>query len=417
MWADKSSFYHIYPLGFCGSPQQNDFTSTPASCLFKIYDWIPHLKKMGINAVYFGPVFESGTHGYDTKDYFKIDRRLGDNQDFKALVTKLHQAGIKVVLDAVFNHVGRDFFAFEDIKHHKATSHYCSWFKLNFGADNRYHDGFCYEGWDGCDDLVKLNLTNPEVREYLLRAVAYWIDEFQIDGLRMDVAHYLSPSFLHELRQMCLSRKADFWLMGEMVFGNYNRLVNSRMLNSCTNYELYKALHSSCNTGNLFELAHTLNRQFGSNGVYSGHNLYNFLDNHDVSRIASVIKNPQQLKPLYALLYTLPGIPSVYYGSEWGATGVRERNDSEVRCSYANPQFNDLSTHIAWWSNYRNHSETLAFGKYREIEVRKEILVFSRYTEEKELIFAVNISSESQEIQHRQQKITVAPYSMEIINF
>lgn len=416
MWADKSSFYHIYPLGFCGAPQENDYSSVCSSRLFKVYDWLPHLKKLGVNAVYFGPIFEAGTHGYDTKDYFRIDRRLGDNQDFKALVKKMHLAGIKVVLDGVFNHVGRDFFAFEDVKYHKTSSRYCSWFKLNFNSDNRYRDGFCYEGWDGCDNLVKLNLTNPEVKEYLLRAVAYWIDEFDIDGLRLDVAHYLSPIFLHELRQMCLSRKSDFWLMGEMVFGNYNRLVNSRMLHSCTNYELYKALHSSCNNDNLFELAHTLDRQFGSTGVYNGHNLYSFIDNHDVSRIASLIKNPCQLKPLYGLLFTLPGIPSIYYGSEWGAIGVRERSDSEVRSSFNTPEFNDLTTHIAWWANYRNHSEILAYGQYQELEVRRELLVFRRYIESKELVFAVNISAESQQIQYQKHDFYILPYSIELIN-
>ncbi|MBE6452386.1 MAG: hypothetical protein E7012_02720 [Alphaproteobacteria bacterium] len=417
MWANKSSFYHIYPLGFCGCTPNNDYTCPPTSSILKVYDWIPHIKSLGCNAVYFGPVFESVAHGYDTKDYFKIDCRLGDNQDFKALVSKLHSCDIKVVLDGVFNHVGRDFFAFEDVKHYKASSQYCSWFKLNFNHNNRYNDGFCYEGWDGCEDLVKLNLTNPEVKEYLLSAVAYWIDEFDIDGLRLDVAHYLTPSFIHELRSMCLSRKSDFWLLGEMVFGNYNRLVNPGMLDSCTNYELYKALYSSCNDGNLHELSHTLNRQFGANGIYRGLNLYSFLDNHDVSRIASVIKNPLRLKPLYGLLYTLPGIASVYYGSEWGATGVRERSDSEVRNSFDAPQTTDLTTHISWWTNFRNNSKILSNGQYQELEVRKELLFFKRYIGDEELYFGVNIGAEPQEICYKNHNISIPAYSIEIINF
>ena len=414
MWADESVFYHIYPLGFCEAPSVNDFISSPVSRINKIYDWVPHLKDIGINALYLGPIFESSNHGYDTKDYLQIDRRLGINQDFKDLVVYLHQEGIKVIIDAVFNHVGRDFFAFEDVKRLKGLSRYSSWFRINFNQNNRYNDGFCYEGWDGCDNLVKLNLSNPEVKSYLLSVVAKWVDEFGIDGLRLDVAHYLSSGFLHELNQMCKERKPDFWLMGEMVFGNYCRLVNSRMLNSCTNYELYKALHSSCNNLNMFELAHTLKRQFGNEGVYKGLNLYGFVDNHDVSRIASLLKNPNHLKPIYGLLFTLPAIPAIYYGSEWGATGCKEQGDSQIRQSFDTPQNNDLSTHIAWWSNFRKHSKILAYGDYKEIEVRSQILVFSRTWQENQLVIAVNIDENPQNIRVNGKEYRISPYSISL---
>ncbi len=412
MWADKSVFYHIYPIGFCGAPLCNDFNAAPQFRLSKLYDWLPHLHSLGINAIYLGPIFESDSHGYDTKDYFQIDRRLGSAEDFKLLVQKLHSEGIRIVLDAVFNHVGRNFWAFEDVRLHKSNSHYCSWFRLNFDQNNHYNDGFCYEGWDGCDNLVKLNLTNPEVKAYLLSAVAQWIDEFDIDGLRLDVAHYLNSGFLHELHQMCKSRKSDFWLMGEMVFGNYCRLVNSRMLNSCTNYELYKALHSSCNDTNMFELSYTLGRQFAAGGVYEGLQLYSFLDNHDVSRIATKLKNQSQLKPLYGLLFTLPGIPSIYYGSEWGATGDRDRNDSEVRPEFILPQHSDLGSHIAWWAQYRRQSDVLAFGSYKELYVSSSMLCFRREHNSQALEIAVNISPEPQTAYLKGQEIVVPPYEI-----
>lgn len=416
MWAEQSFFYHIYPLGFCGAPLQGQYGAAPVFRLQKILDWLPHLRKLNVNALYLGPIFQSAAHGYDTSDYFWVDNRLGSNEDIKYLVRTLHQNGIRVVLDAVFNHVGREFWAFDDVRRHKENSRYASWFKLDFSHDNRYGDGFCYEGWDGCDDLVKLNLHNPEVRAHLLSAVAMWIDEFDIDGLRLDVAHYLSSGFLRELRRMCKLRKDDFWLMGEMVMGDYRRLVNPQMLDSCTNYELYKALYSSCNDNNMFELAHTLNRQFAiDSGVYKGLNLYSFADNHDVSRVASVLRDKQQLKPLYGLLFTLPGVPSIYYGSEWGAQGRREDGDVNVRPDFATWQNNDLSRHISWWAKYRRDSDVLAHGDYRELAAGKELLVFRRELGGKYLDFAVNIAKTEQLCNYQGQERRIAPYEISII--
>ncbi len=416
MWADESVFYHIYPIGFCGAPSFNNFVSEPRFRLSKVYDWVPHLKQLGVNAIYFGPLMESSSHGYDTKDYFMVDRRLGSNEDLKKLVSHLHQNGIRVVIDGVFNHVGRDFFAFEDVKQSVSYSKYCSWFKLNFNSNNHYDDGFCYEGWDGCDDLIKLVLTNPEVKNHIFAAVLKWIDEFDIDGLRLDVAHYLPLRFLHELKQICLQRKKDFWLMGEMVFGNYCRLVNSHALDSCTNYELYKGLHSSCNNRNMFELSHTLDRQFGNRGIYNGVNLYNFLDNHDVSYISSKIKDSKQIKVLYALLFTLPGIPSIYYGSEWGQKGVRSRSDSEVRPYFLSPKDNDISLHISWWAKYRQNNKALCYGGYQELETRRDLLVFRREYKGQHIDFAANIGNETQKVLHLEQEKLINPYEMVILS-
>ena len=415
MWAETSFFYHIYPLGFCGVPLANDFVSVPGFRLSKIYDWLPHLHQLRINALYLGPVFESSTHGYDIQDYTLIDRRLGDNANFKQLIKDLHHNSIKVVVDAVFNHVGRDFFAFRDVCQHRQSSKYFSWFKLDFSHNNHFNDGFCYEGWDGCDDLVKLNLSNPEVRKYLLSVAEGWIDEFDIDGLRLDVAHYLPVKFLRELKQLCSLRKNDFWLMGEVVFGNYNRLVNSSMLDSCTNYELYHTLHTSFNNKNLIKLAQTLERQFGKNGIYSKHCLYNFLDNHDVSRIASQIKNRQQLKVLYGMMYTLPGISSIYYGSEWGAKGRKSNSDSEVRACFSNPQNNDLSQYISSLAEIRAKSPALLSGTFKLIKAQKEIIVFERNIKLQSIVIAVNIGENMQKITVDNKEINLSSYSIELI--
>jgi len=230
MWAYESVFYQIYPMGFCGVPFENDGVQRHE--IKHVEDWIPHMQKLGVNAVYFSPVFESDTHGYNTRDYRKIDVRLGTNEDFKEVCDALHRAGIRVVLDGVFNHVGRGFAQFQDVIRNRENSPYVNWFyRIDFGGNSNYNDGLWYEGWEGCFDLVKLNLQNPDVVNYLLDSVKGWIDEFGIDGLRLDVAYSLDENFVRRLREVTSAYKQDFFLLGEMLHGDYNRLMNDQMRN------------------------------------------------------------------------------------------------------------------------------------------------------------------------------------------
>jgi glycosidase len=285
--------------------------------------WVPYLQELGITALYIGPLFESSTHGYDTKDYFKVDRRLGTNDDLCGLIKKCHDAGIRVVLDAVFNHVGRDFFAFEDLRNNGWDSRYRSWFHTDFRRQSCYGDRFWYEGWNEHYNLVKLHHNDPQVQQYFADVVRYWIREFDIDGLRFDAADVIDRKFFKQMRHLCKPLKNDFWLMGEVIHGDYRLWVNNDSLDSVTNYECYKGLWSSHNNHNYFEIAYSLNRQYGAGGIYRGLCLYNFVDNHDVDRVASKLKDTAHLHTLYILLFTLPDIPSLYYGSEWGIQGLK----------------------------------------------------------------------------------------------
>jgi len=158
MWAYESVFYQIYPLGFCGAPFENDGVLTHR--ILKVNDWIEHIKNLGANAIYFSPVFESDTHGYNTRDYKKIDCRLGTNDDFKEVCENLHKNNIKVVLDGVFNHVGRGFWAFQDVLQNRENSRYRDWFFIDFNGNSNYNDGLWYEGWEGNFDLVKITSLN-----------------------------------------------------------------------------------------------------------------------------------------------------------------------------------------------------------------------------------------------------------------
>ena len=334
MWLDESVFYQIYPIGFCGAPRTALEEGQP-SCnrIGKVIDWIDHIKRLGCNAVYFSPLFESDSHGYDTRDFRLIDRRLGSNQDFAQVCQKLHEAGIRVVLDGVFNHVGRGFWAFRDVQQKRWDSPYKDWFRISFDGNSPYNDGFWYEGWEGHYELVKLNLQNPQVVDYLLDCVRFWVEEFSIDGLRLDVAYSLNREFMKRLRQFTQQLKPDFALIGEVLHGDYNQIVNDQMLHSCTNYECYKGLYSSCNTMNLFEITHSLLRQFGPEQwtLYKGKHLLSFVDNHDVTRAASILNNKNHLIPLYGMLFGMPGVPCIYYGSEWGCEATSGKQSAAQR--------------------------------------------------------------------------------------
>lgn len=389
MWYDEAVFYQIYPLGFCGA------FSGGREKIEKVSDWIGHMKKLNISAVYFSPLFESDYHGYDTKDFRNIDKRLGTNNDFKKLVKELHSNGIRVVIDGVFNHVGRNFFAFSDVREKKQDSKYCDWFNLSFEGNSGYNDGFWYEGWEGHYNLVKLNLNNQEVSEYLLESVKFWIEEFDIDGLRLDVAYSLNHDFMRRLRAFTDRLKQDFFLFGEMIHGDYKTIANREMLHSATNYECYKGLYSSFNSMNMFEIAHSLNRQFGNEpwALYRGMNLVNFADNHDVSRIASRLSQKEHLPLIYGLLMTMPGIPCIYYASEWGAEGRKEDGDEALRLSYEEPEENGLFRYISRLAEIHRKSRALCYGAFRNIQITNRQLIFERKTDDERIIIALNCDS------------------------
>lgn len=387
MWAYDSVFYQIYPLGFCGAPPQNDRVT--ADRIRKVEEWIGQIGKTGADAVYFCPVFSSDAHGYDTRDFRMVDCRLGTNADFAAVCRALHAAGIRVVLDGVFNHVGRGFWAFQDVLKNRERSPYCGWFSgLRFDRDDNYRDGLFYEGWEGHYELVKLNLRNEDVVRYLFDSVAGWVREFGIDGLRLDVAYCLPPDFIRRLRAFCDALKPDFFLVGEVLGGDYSRLMNPEMLDSVTNYQVYKGLWSSLNSMNLFEIDFSLEEQF--NRRYVGSHPLNFVDNHDVTRIASMLTNPEHLRLIYAMLFAIPGIPCVYYGSEWGAAGKKQDGDAALRPCFDAPEENALTEWIARCAAARKSEKALRHGDFRKILLTNRQYIFERVFETERILVAVN---------------------------
>ncbi len=390
MWAEESVIYQIYPLGMCGAPYEND--GVLAHRILEVKGWIPHLKKLGITAVYFCPVFESDTHGYNTRDYKKIDCRLGTNEDFKEVCDALHKEGIRVILDGVFNHVGRGFTQFVDVLERKWESPYKDWFNVSFDGNSPYNDGLWYEGWEGHYDLVKLNLRNEAVIGHIFDAIRYWVEYFDIDGLRLDVAYCLDRDFIRRLRGFTDSLKQDFYLIGEILGGDYKTIMGEGMLHSATNYECYKGLFSSFNSMNMFEINHSLMRQFGSDPwcLYRGYHLLSFVDNHDVTRVASVLTNKKHLPLIYALAFGMPGIPSIYYGSEWGVEGHKNQGDPALRPRIEKPEWNDLTEWISKLAAAKKASPALCYGDFRSVVLTNKQCIFERKTDGERVLVAIN---------------------------
>ncbi len=385
-WYDEAVFYHIYPLGLTGAPKENSYRE-PVHRLNTLLPWISHIKELGCNAIYIGPLFESVGHGYETTDYKKLDSRLGTNEDLTNFVKECHTQGIRVILDGVFNHTGRDFFAFRDIKRNRENSPYKDWYcNVNFWGNNEYNDGFSYENWGGYNLLVKLNQKNPAVKDYICDVIRFWVSAFDIDGIRLDAADVLNFDYMQALRRVANEVKPDFWLMGEVIHGDYNRWVNEGTLHSVTNYHLHKALYSGHNDHNYFEIAHTVKRLYEMGGSRpEGLKLYNFVDNHDVERIYTKLTNKAHFTPVHILLYTLPGIPSIYYGSEFGIEGKKEQfSDDSLRPALSLSDLGNAITDnpytrlLTALGHIRQTTPALSYGDYKELLLTNRQYAFSR---------------------------------------
>ena len=394
-WYDEAVFYHIYPLGMTGAPKQNSYEE-PVARLNTLLPWISHIKEIGCNAIYIGPLFESVGHGYETTDYKKLDSRLGTNEDLTNFVAECHKQGIRVILDGVFNHTGRDFFAFQDIKQNRENSQYKDWYcNVDFWGNNSFNDGFSYENWGGYDLLAKLNQRNPAVKDYICDVIRFWVREFDIDGLRLDAADVMDFDYMKALRHVANEVKPDFWLMGEVIHGNYSRWANEGTLHSVTNYMLHKALYSGHNEHNYFEVAHTIKYVDGMIG--KNLKLYTFVDNHDVERIYTKLKKKEHYVPVHVMLYTLSGVPSIYYGSEFGIEGRKERHsDDSLRPALNYEDYKDAvevnacTKLISALGKIRQNTPALCYGEYKELLLQTTHFAYARVLDSKSVITTVN---------------------------
>ena len=404
-WAKTAIVYHIYPLGFFGAPKYGKDESGKVDRLLEIRNFYNHFKNLGVNVIQFGPLFESVSHGYDTIDYMKIDHRLGTNDLFEQITTELHNMNIRVIIDGVFNHVSREFSSFKDIQAYKEKSRQLNWHFVDFTRDNPYKDGFDYQNWEGYYELVKLNLNEKDVRDYIFSVSNYWLKEIGIDGWRLDVAYLISTNFWREFRQASKKTKPDCILIGEMIHGPYDKWIGPELLDVGTGYQVYKSIWSAINSNNMYELKAILERSFHQEwGLFKDITLLNFLGNHDCMRIRSILRDDRYLFPAFLFLLTTNGIPKIYYGDEIGLKGVKtEQSDEEIRRPM--PRSSDewpsmgkeIFRNIQKLIQIRHINHAITHGDLTPVYADKNILAFIRRSTKQTLLIIINTNFEKTE--------------------
>ncbi len=332
-WVQHALWWQVYPLGFLGCPTQAQDNQPIAHRLPALTNWLDYLVELGANGLALGPIFASESHGYDTIDHRRIDPRLGTEDDFLALVAAAKQRGIRVLLDGVFNHVGRGHPAFQDVLRHGPSSAYADWFRLFWPSHWQPGTEPDYAHFEGHRRLVDLNHDNPKVVDEIADVMTYWLDR-GVDGWRLDAAYAVPPSFWAAVLPRVRARHPQAFFVGEVIHGDYAQIVRDSGLDSLTQYELWKSSWSSINDANFFELAWTLTRH---NELLKTFPPLTFVGNHDVTRIASQLRDPRHLAHALVVLLTVGGIPSIYYGDEQGLTGVKEERfggDDEIRPAF-----------------------------------------------------------------------------------
>jgi cyclomaltodextrinase len=346
-WVQHAIWWHLHPLSFVGA-ESDSAGVEPAHRLGRIVDWFDYAVELGVSGIALGPVFASRTHGYDTTDHFRIDPRLGDDTDFRVLLAAAHDRGLRVLLDGVFNHVGREFPAFVAAE---AGGPEAAWFR-------REQDG----GWarfEGHEMLVALNHDEPAVADHVVDVMGHWLAA-GADGWRLDAAYAVPPRFWARVLPRVRQRFPDSYVAGEVIHGEYAEIVKASGMDAVTQYELWKAIRSAVEERNLFELDHALGRH---NDMLDTFVPLTFVGNHDVTRIASAIHDERHLPHALVTLFTVAGTPSVYYGDEQAFRGTKQERvggDDAIR-----PQFPSSPADLSplGESTFRLHQELIGLRR------------------------------------------------------
>jgi len=372
-WSDHVIWWQLHPISFLGAEPTALAADAPAvHRLGDLVPWLDYLVELGCNGLALGPVFAAESHGYDTVDHHRIDARLGSDQDFDDLVAAARERGVRVLLDGVFNHVGRGFAPFQDVLTHGRASTYASWFELDFTAEAADSaDGFGYADFEGHHHLVALNHAEPAVQQYVAEVMRHWLRR-GVDGWRLDAAYAVPPAFWRAVIDQVRPEYPDAWFVGEVIHGDYAQIVRDGRLDSVTQYELWKAVWSSLNDLNFFELAHALKRH---DGFAADFRPLTFVGNHDVTRLASILDDPRHAVHALAVLFTVAGVPSIYAGDEQGFQGVKHERadgDREIR-----PRFPAGPGELApyGWPTYRLHQDLIGLRRRHPWLVRAQVEV------------------------------------------
>ncbi len=415
-WSEHVIWWQVYPLGLVKAEPEP--VETVRHRLPELIGWLDYLVELGANGLALNPVFASSTHGYDTTDYFAVDNRLGDEADLVALFQACHARGIKVLLDGVFNHVGRQHPAFRAVLERGPEAETASWFRVDWPPEWQPGDDVPAWVFEGHEALVSLNHHEPAVVEMVAEVMSYWLDR-GADGWRLDAAYAVDSQFWRQVLAKVRERHLEAWIVGEVIHGDYPQLIADTGMDSITQYELWQGIWHSISQTNFFELEHSLGRH---NTFCESFTPLTFVGNHDVSRIANQVGDPRHLPHALVVLFTVGGVPSIYYGDEQGYRGVKQERaggDDEVRPEFPDSpaEFSDLGRpihdlHQRLIAIRRRHHLTRA--RTEVLEVSNEVLVYRTTAAENGLIVGLNIGDDAATIPVGDGSVTIEPHGWTI---
>ncbi|MCJ2023199.1 alpha-amylase family protein [Methylobacterium sp. J-067] len=399
-WIDHAVWWHVFPLGFVGAEAEAISSSPVAHRLAHLHAWLDYAVELGVSGLALGPIFAASTHGYDTVDHYRIDPRLGDDADFDALVQAARARGLRLLLDGVFNHVGLGHPAYREVLRRGPEADRANWFKLSWPrgtASGTEPDYACFEGHR---QLVTFNHDEPELADHVTSVMRHWLSR-GADGWRLDAAYAVPRHFWSSVLPRVRETHPDAYIVGEVIHGDYAGIVRDTSMDAVTQYELWKAIWSALNDRNLFELDHALERH---NRFLDTFVPLTFVGNHDVTRIASRLKDDRHLPHALAILFTCGGTPSIYAGDEQALRGVKEERvggDDAVR-----PTFPPTPTALApcGWSTYRLHQCLIGLrrrypwlhrARTQQVHLTNEQAVLTISEGSQYLLLAMNLSDDT----------------------
>lgn len=358
-WITHAICWQVYPLGFTGAEPTASLDAAITHRLDHLASWLDYAVELGASAITLGPIFASSTHGYDTVDHFRIDPRLGDDADFDALIAGVRRRGLRLILDGVFNHVGRDFPAFQEVLAKGPHAPRASWFRFSWPVGCTAGAEPDYATFEGHRELVALNHHESAVKDYVTHVMSFWLDR-GADGWRLDAAYAVPPDFWASVLPRVRSRHPDAYFFGEVIHGDYSGFVIESGVDAITQYEFWKAIWSSLNDRNFFELAWALDRH---NHFLDDFVPVTFVGNHDVTRLASRLLEERHIPHALVILLTCGGTPSIYSGDEQGFRGIKEKRtggDDAIR-----PTFPAKPEALApfGWPTYRLHQSLIGLRR------------------------------------------------------
>lgn len=428
-WVEQTVWYQIFPERFANGDSTNDPQDTKpwnpnehprrqdfyGGDLQGVINHLDYLKQLGVNGLYFNPIFKApSNHKYDTQDYYQIDPHFGDAKLFKKLVEQAHQRGMRVMLDAVFNHIGDQSPMWQDVLKNGQDSKYADWFHINrFPVTYTPTDNFefakdaTYDTFDYTPHMPKLNTANPKVQDWLLDIAGYWVREFDIDAWRLDVANEIDHHFWRRFHNEMLTLKDDFYILGE-IWHSAQPWLNGDEFTGVMNYDYTGAIinhfikHELSSQGLVDRLSHQLMLYRDQTNAM----MFNVLDSHDTARIMTLANEDDQLvRQTLAFTFLQPGSPSIYYGTEYGMTGGNDPDCRKPMNWYPDAKaiaMHDFVRDLIKWR--KEHWQLIAQGTIELTALNdNQGVVIKRRRNNQQLVAVFNTSSEP-------LQVTLAPF-------